>query len=368
MAEAYRSGVQEWSSKLVGVWNEWFDLPRSTGDLIGQLIGAAPGQVLAGESTTVNLYKLAAAANEYQRERPVVVCDENDFPTDRYVLAGLPGVEVRRLSSDPVTGVDANELASAIDERTALVCLSHVNYRSSARLDFEEVTAIAHERGALMLWDLCHSVGAVPVDLDGVGADLAVGCTYKYLNAGPGAPAFLYVNRDLQPRLRSPIQGWFAQQDQFEMGQRFEPVEGVGRFAAGSPPMLGLLAVGAAVSLLLEAGVDRLWSKSQALTAMLSHLVEDRLERFDVTLASPADPNRRGAHVSVSHRDAWSLCRALIARGLVVPDFRVPDTLRLGPAAIYTRFVDVYDAVDRMAALLGAGDFDRQPAPKGSVT
>lgn len=362
--QALASGVDDWREKLVGGWQEWVDLPFTVGDLVGRLIGAAPGQVLAGDSTTVNLYKLASAAVALQRGRPVVVCDENEFPTDRYVLAGLPGVELRHVPSDPVNGIDVDQLGSAVDDRTALVCLSHVNYRSAARLDIEAVTTLVRGRGAMMLWDLCHSAGAVPIDLDAAGADFAVGCTYKYLNAGPGAPAFLYVRRDLQPALRSPIWGWFAQRDQFEMGEGFEPVEGVGRFAAGSPPILGLLAVRAGASLLLEAGVERLWAKSQALTAMLVQLVDDRLEPLGARLGSPRDPERRGAHVSVIHDDAWPLCSALISRGLVVPDFRVPDSVRLGPAPAYTRFVDVYDAVDRIAEVL-AGGLDGAPDDAG---
>ena len=372
--DGLRSGVEEWGSKLAGGWDEWGDLPASTGDLVGRLIGASPGQVLVGDSTTVNLYKLAVAAIDYRRGRSVIVCDENEFPTDRYVLAGIAArvgadsVEVRRIRSDPVNGLDIDELVSALDDHTALVCLSHVNYRSSARLDLEEVTSLVHDRGALMLWDLCHSAGAVPVDLDGVGADLAVGCTYKYLNAGPGAPAFVYVSRELQSRLRSPVWGWFAQRDQFAMGPTFEPMHGVERFAAGSPPVLGLVAVAASVSLLLDAGLDRLWKKSRALTAMLVDLAADRLERYGVGLATPADPDRRGCHVSLTHPDAWSLYRALVSRGLVIPDFRVPDTIRLGPAPIYTRFVDVYDAVDRFAALLESGDFKSEPVPREPLT
>jgi kynureninase len=355
VAEAIDAGVGDWREKLVGGWQDWVDLPFSAGDLVGRLVGAGPGQVLVCDSTTVNLYKLASAALAVQEGRPVIVCDENEFPTDRYVLAGLPGAELRQVRSDPVAGADLESLSAVVDDRTALVCLSHVNYRSAARLDIAEVTSMVHSRGAMVLWDLCHSAGAVPIDVDGAGADLAVGCTYKYINAGPGAPAFLYVRKDLQEGMRSPISGWFAQRDQFEMGQVFEPVEGVGRFAAGSPPVLGLMAVAAGASLLLEAGVDRLWAKSQALTGMLAELVAERLEPLEARLGSPADPARRGAHVSVIHEKAWPLCSALISQRLVVPDFRVPDTVRLGPAPAYTRFVDAYDAVDRIAEVLAGG-------------
>ena len=382
-AEALRQAVEEWGSRLVTGWQEWVDLPTSTGDLVGRLIGAEAGQVLVADSTTVNLFKLAVAALNLHAEKghaerrhagqpqsgqPVVVCDENEFPTDRYVLAGLPGVEVRQLRSDPIIGVDVDELASVVDERTALVCLSHVNYRSGARLDIEEVTSLVHDRGALMLWDLCHSAGGVPVGLDSARVDLAVGCTYKYLNAGPGSPAFLYVSRDLQGRLRSPIQGWFAQHDQFAMGETFQPVKGVGGFAAGTPPVLGLIAVAASASQLLEAGVELLWSKSQKLTAMIVDLVAERLAQYGIVLGSPTDPGRRGAHVSVRHADGWPLCKALISRGLVIPDFRAPDTVRLGPAPIYTRFVDVYDAVERIANVLEGGGLPRDAGPRPTVT
>jgi kynureninase len=281
------------------------------------------------------------------------VGDAHDFPTDRYVLAGLAearGCELRLLASDPVNGLHLDELASAIDDRTALVCLSHVNYRSAARLDLDAVTGLAHEHGALVLWDLSHSAGAVPVQLDAAGADLAVGCTYKYLNAGPGAPGYLYVRRDLAGELRQPVRGWFGQQDQFEMGLAYQPAPGVGRFLTGTPPILGLVAVEAGVDLLLEAGVERLWAKSQALTGALVDLVRHRLEPAGVALASPADPARRGGHVSIAHARAQAWCATLIERGLVVPDFRTPDVIRLGPAPLNTRFVDVYEAVERISA------------------
>jgi kynureninase len=363
--EAIAAGVREWQAQLVGGWRDWIELPSAVGDRVGLLVGAGPGQVVVCDSTTVNLYKAAAAALAARPERTVIVGDAGDFPTDRYVLAALAedrGCELRLVDSGPVDGVTAGDLAAVVDRRTALVCLSHVNYRSAARLDLPAVTELAHECGALMCWDLSHSAGAVPVGLDAAGADLAVGCTYKYLNAGPGAPGYLYARRGLADDLRQPIAGWFGQQDQFEMGEDYRPVAGVGRFLTGSPPILGLLAVQAGVELLLEPGLDRLWTKSQALTALLTDLIADRLAPLGATLASPADPSRRGAHVAVAHPDAWSWCAALIERQLVVPDFRPPDVIRLGPAPLYTRFVDVYDAVDRMAEVLAAGLAPRQDA------
>jgi kynureninase len=356
--EALLAGVQEWQTRLVSGWSGWIELPGQVGDQLGALLGAAPGQVLACDSTTVNLYKLAGAALSARAGRSVIVGDANDFPTDRFVLAGLAearGCQLRLVASDPVAGLGLDELAAVVDTRTALVCLSHVNYRSGARLDLAAVTEVAHDCGALVLWDLSHSAGAVPVGLDSAGVDLAVGCTYKYLNAGPGAPGFLYVRRDLIPDLRQPIWGWFGQQDQFDMGPRYQPAPGVGRFLTGTPPILGLFAVRAGIDTLLEAGLDRLWTKSQALTSLLVTLVNERLQPAGARLATPADPDRRGGHVSVSHPQAWPWCSTLIERGLVIPDFRPPDTIRLGPAPLYTRFVDVFDAVERLANVLQSG-------------
>jgi kynureninase len=355
---AVEAGLGEWASRLVGGWSRWIDLPTLVGDRLGVLLGAGPGQVVVCDSTTVNLYKVVDAALSARPHRQVIVGDVHDFPTDRYVLGALAAAhrcELRLVDSDPIGGLTPDELAAAVDERTAVVSLSHVNYRSAARLDVAAVTELVHGQGALMCWDLSHSAGAVPVDLDLTGVDLAVGCTYKYLNAGPGAPGYLYVRRGLADELHQPIAGWFGQQDQFEMGASYQPAAGIGRFLTGSPPVLGLLAVQAGVELLLEAGLDRLWAKSQALTALLSDLIAARLAPLGASLASPAEPARRGAHVSVAHADAWSWCAALVDRGLVVPDFRPPNVVRLGPAPLYTRFVDVYDAVDRMADVLAAG-------------
>jgi kynureninase len=358
--QALEAGLLDWERHLVGGWSRWIDLPGEVGDRLGALIGAGAGQILVCDSTTVNLYKVADAALALQaghNGRTVIVGDAHDFPTDRYVLAGLAearGCDLRLLASDPVNGLDLEDLAAALDDNTALVCLSHVNYRSAARLDLAAVTELAHAHGALMLWDLCHSAGAVPVDLDAVGADLAVGCTYKYLNAGPGAPGYLYVRRRLAGEFRQPIRGWFGHQDQFAMGPAYQPAPGVGRFLTGTPNVLGLLAVRAGVDLLLEAGLDRLWAKSQALTAALIEQARDRLEPAGVTLASPTEPARRGGHVSIAHTRAWPWCATLVERGLVVPDFRAPDVMRLGPAPLYTRFVDVYDAVERICAVIAA--------------
>ncbi len=275
---------REWGTGLVRSWSHWIGLPGRAGDLLGSyLLGAAPGQLAVCDSTTVNLYKLARAALSARPGRSVIVTDDDNFPTDRYVLAGIAaerGAQLRLIHTDLDSGVTADAVRAAVDSATALVSLSHVAYRSGALADMAEITGIVHDVGALALWDLCHSAGSVPVELDDSGADLAVGCTYKYLNAGPGAPAFLYVSRRLQTALRQPIQGWFGQRAQFEMGPAYDPVPGIGRFLTGTPDIAGTAAVEEGARLLAEAGIDRLREKGIA-----AHRVPDRARRC---LARPA--------------------------------------------------------------------------------
>ncbi len=367
VVEALEAAVRDWAENLVGGWSRWIDLPGAVGDRVGRLIGAGPGQVVVCDNTTVNLYKLAAAALAARPERRTILADADDFPTDRYVLEGLAestGRELRLVRGDAVNGLDVDALSSLLGPDTALVSLSHVNYRSGARVNLAAITEAAHRHGALILWDLCHSAGAVPIELDDSGADLAVGCTYKYLNGGPGSPAFAYVRHDLQAELRPPVWGWFGQQDQFAMGPDYEPATGVRRFLSGTPPVLALLAVDAAAATLESAGIAALWAKSQQLTAILVDLVQERLGPLGASLASPSDPGRRGAHVSIAHSKAWPWCKALIDRHLVIGDFRPPEMIRLGPAPLYTRFVDVFDAIERMAEVLEMGVEDTGVRPR----
>jgi kynureninase len=360
--------VAEWGEVLVGGWARWIELPVRVGDLLAQIVGAEAGEVLACDSTTVNLYKLVHAALDL---RPgAIVVDEHEFPTDRYVLEGVAArrhVELRRLSSDPVAGPQADEVAAAAAE-AGVVVLSLVHYRSGALVDLPAITRAVHDAGALVLWDLSHAAGAVPVGLTEHGVDLAVGCTYKYLNAGPGAPAYLYVRRELQEELRSPIQGWFGQRDQFAMGPEYEPADGIERFHAGTPPIVLLAAVQAAAEVVLEAGIEAARAKSRGLTELTVRLYDERLEALGFRLASPRDPEQRGGHVSLAHADGWQICRALIELADVVPDFRAPDVVRLGFAPLYSRFVDVWDAVDRLAALVESGGYREVAADRLRVT
>jgi len=338
---------QEWGTALARSWDHWVDLPARAGDVVGGLIGAAPGQVIVTDNTTVNLYKLATAALDARPGRPVIVTDHDNFPSDRYVLAGLAaqrGAELRMLETDIDQGLHPDLVRAAVDEDTALVSLSHVAYRSGALADMAAITEIVHQAGALVLWDLCHSVGAVPVDLDGCDADLAVGCTYKYLNAGPGAPAFAYVSARLREVLRQPIWGWFSQRDQFAMGPRYDPAPGMAKFMTGTPSIPGTAAVEEGARLLLEAGLEPMRAKSMRLTGYLIELADAWLVPLGCTVATPREASRRGGHVSFCHPEAERIVARLAEQG-VITDYRIPDRFRFGLPALTTRFTDVWDAV-----------------------
>jgi kynureninase len=372
--ERLRTVVEdEWGSRLIRSWNErWMDLALRAGDRIGEhLVGAAPGQVAVSDSTSVNLYKLAAAALDARPGREVIVSDHHNFPSDRYVLEGLAAASGRRLELvefDELQGPTAAAVERAIGERTALLSLSHVDYRSGALADMAAISAVAHRAGALTLWDLCHSVGAVPVELDAGGADLAVGCTYKYLNAGPGAPAFLYVRREHQGRLRQPIWGWFGQRDQFAMAQGYDPAPDLSRFLVGTPFVPGIALVEEGVAVLAEAGIQRLRAKGIALTELLIELHDAWLAPLGFSLASPRDAAVRGAHVSLAHPDGYRISQALISQARVIPDFRPPDRIRFGPAPLTTRFVDVWDAMERLRQVVANGLHHRVDPERTRVT
>jgi kynureninase len=346
--------VDRWGSRLVGGWHDWIDLPERVGDdLARAALGARPGEVIVSDSTTVNLFKLASAALDVADHARAIVTDAHNFPTDRYVLDGLArqrGLELRLFEPDPVEGPQLEDVARACaGGDVGLVCLSHVGYRSGALADVE---AITREAGARVLWDLSHSVGVVPIKLTDWGVELAVGCTYKYLNAGPGAPAFLYVREELQEELQTPIWGWFGQREQFAMERSYDPEPGIRGFLAGTPPILDLTAVRVGARLVAEAGVGSLRNKAMTLTDLIVELHDDWLAPLGFELASPRDAERRGAHVALRHDEAWPISRAMIGRARVIPDFRGPDSIRLGVPPLYTRAVDVWDALDRLRGLV----------------
>jgi kynureninase len=347
----------EWAGELIRGWDHWLGEPRRIGDVLGtQILGARPDETIVCDSTTVNFSRLAAAALAARPRRRLIVTDRENFPTDRYVLEGLArdhDREIVWLDPDPVDGpsvADIADVLAAHGDDVALVTLTHVNYRSAAIADLPAITGLADEAGALVLWDLCHSAGAVPVELEAHGVDLAVGCTYKYLNGGPGAPGYLYIRAEHQEALRNPIQGWFGQADQFEMGQGFRAQPGIAGWLTGTPGMLGLAAVDEAIRLVAEAGIDRIRAKGVALTEYAIALHDALLAPLGFTLGSPRDSVRRGAHVSMRRPDARDLTRRMIAAD-VIPDFRAPDSIRLGLSPLTTSFADVRRAFDRIAEL-----------------
>jgi len=345
---------EEWGGDLVRGWDHWLELPTKVGDaLAGTVLGARAGEVLVCDSTTINFYKLAVAAIKARPGRRAIVAVRDDFPTDRYVLEGLAAandLELRWLTANPVNGPLPRDVAAALDEEVALVALSHVNYRSAAIADMAGITRLAHDAGALVLWDLSHSAGAIPVELEASGADAAVGCTYKYLNAGPGAPAYLYVRTGLQGELRNPIQGWFGRRDQFAMGQGYEPAPGIASWLTGTPTIVALVAVEEGVRLTAEAGIAAIRAKGIALTEFAIELHDAWLAPLGFELGSPRDAARRGAHVAIRRSDAKRLCAELIEAG-VVPDFREPDSIRLGLSPLTTSFANVRTAMDRLRDL-----------------
>src|ERR1700678_195974 len=336
----------ECGGDLARSWDHWVDLPGRAGDLVGTLIGAAPGQVLVTDNTTVNLYKLACAALDARPGRHVIVTDQDNFPSDRYVVEGIAaqrGAELRMLTTDINEGLTPDAVRAAVDEDTALVSLSHVAYRSGALADMTAITQIVHEAGALMLWDLCHSVGAVPIELDACDVDLAVGCTYKYLSAGPGAPAFAYVSARLREVLRQPIWGWFSQRDMFAMGPGYDPAPGMAKFMTGTPSIPGTAAVEEGARLLLAAGIGPMRAKSMRLTSYLIHLGDAWLTPLGCTLGTPRACERRGGHVTFCHPQAEQIVGQLAAANIVA-DYRTPGRFRIGLAPLTTRFTDVWTA------------------------
>jgi kynureninase len=345
----------EWGEGLIRSWTRhgWIDLPLRLGDKIARLIGAAPGEVAVGDSTSVNLFKLLAGALALRPGRRVILSERDNFPTDLYIAEGLAALLGR---GHELRLVDGAEVEAAIGADTALVLLTHVNYRSGRMHDMAALTRRAHEAGALMLWDLAHSVGAMPVDLGGCDADLAVGCGYKYLNGGPGAPAFLYIAKRLQAGFRSPLTGWLGHAAPFAFETGYRAAEGIARALTGTPAILAMAALEVGVDLMLEADMALLRAKSVA----LGELFRARVERDcpELTLASPRDPAARGSQICFAHPEGYAVMQALIACG-VIGDFRAPDIMRFGFAPLYLRYEEVARAADMLRDILATRAWDR---------
>jgi kynureninase len=366
---------QEWGCDLIRSWNKnWWDAPIRVGEKIARLVGAAQGQIVACDTVSINLFKLAASALALQPDRTSIVTDTLNFPSDLYILQGLISflgnrhTLIRIGSQDGDITPDLDSLAAAIDDNTALVTLSHITFKSGYLYDMAAITKLAHRHGAFIIWDLSHSIGAVPVALDVCNADFAVGCTYKYLNGGPGSPAFLYIRQDLQNQVVSPICGWWGQNVPFAFGLDYIPAPGVSRFLAGTQPILSLLAMEAALEPSLDAGMDALRAKSVALSEYLITLIDAVLVPLGFQLASPRAADRRGSHISIRHPEGYRINRCLIEEMHVLPDFRAPDNLRLGLAPLYTSFAEIWEAVDRIRQLVAEERYLKYPSVRQTVT
>ncbi len=373
-AELVRETVESgWGEDLVRGWNGgWIDLPQRLGAKVARLIGAGEDEVIFADSTSVDFFKLAMATLEARPGRKKLVTDDMNFPSDLYLLQGcarLAGeVEIVVVPSEDGVSLDPERIEAELDGGTALLALSHVTFKSGWIHDLGRLSRSAREVGALTLWDLGHSAGSIPVDLQRCGADLAVGCSYKYLNGGPGAPAFLYVRQELQESLRSPIQGWFGQRDPFDFALEYRPAPGIGRFLAGTPPVLSMVAVEPGVDLLLEAGMECIREKSLRQTELLIGLWDDRLRPLGVALNSPRDPARRGSHVSLGHPEGLRIARALVEEMALIPDFRRPDNIRLGVAALYNTFEEVVEGIERIRRVIEERIYERYPVEMNGVT
>jgi kynureninase len=361
-----------WGNRLIRSWNEgWFTLAEQIGGKIACLLGALPDEVIVADSTSVNLFKLALAALEIQSKRHKIITDDLNFPSDLYVLQGISrlraGSYVQVVSSPDGIHGPVEALAEAIDEDTALVVLSHTTFKSSFTYDLTAVTQLAHQTGAIILWDLSHSAGSVPINLNSSNVDLAVGCTYKYLNGGPGAPAFLYMRRDWQEKLHNPIAGWMGQHNPFDFNLGYSPEPGLRHFLSGTPTILSLAAIEPGVDLLLEAGMDKIRTKSVQQSEYLIELWRELLAPIGFRLNSPPAPERRGSHISLGHEEGWRINQALIDQN-ILPDFRRPDNIRLGITPLYTTYEDLWTAVTHLHTIVTQKQYQSYSQSTHTVT
>lgn len=366
---------EEWGKDLIQSWNHgWWDAPTRVGEKVASLVGAAPGQVLVSDTVSTNLFKLCLSSLALRPGRQKIITDTLNFPSDLYVLQGcvkLLGDQqqiIRIGSRDNDVTPDLDRLYDAIDADTALVALSQVVFKSGYLYDVQAITEKAHQMGALVIWDLCHSVGVMPIHLDDWEVDFALGCTYKYLNGGPGSPAFLYVNKRLQEKATSPIWGWWGQNSPFNFDLEYTPADGIKRFQTGTQPLLSLLSLEAALETSLQAGMTAIREKSIQLTEYFTFLFDQVLQPLRFTLGTPRQSARRGSHISLRHPEGYRINRVMIDELSLVPDFRSPDNIRFGLAPLYTTFGEVWEAVDRTRQVVQNRMFEGVPNERRGVT
>lgn len=374
----------EWATEVVDGWAHWIDEAQVVGDIVAAAaLGTGPGQTLVCDTTSVNLYQLLGAAIKARPGRSQIVVDAANFPTDRYVVQGLAeahGLTIVTLNNDGSGGPGARNIDTVdelitvealepfLTEDVAVLTLQAIHYRSGARPDVKAITALARSRGILVVWDCAHAVGSIDLDFDGNGVDLAVGCTYKYGNSGPGAPAWLFVRRELQAELRPPIQGWFAQADQFAMGPEFEPTDTIRRFQIASPSIIGLRSVGAAFEMIAEAGIVAIEAKAALGTELMIQLFDAWLAPLGFRLGTPRSANKRGGHITIHHPEARQIAFAMRTSINVVPDFRMPDGIRLAMSPLPTSFTEVWDGFARMRDLVASGEYRDMSSEGNRVT
>ncbi|HJS73336.1 MAG TPA: kynureninase [Vicinamibacteria bacterium] len=348
--------AEEWGQGLIRSWNahDWIRYPRRVGDRIAKILGAAPGQVVAADSTSVNLFKLLGAAAGLRPGRAVILSEEENFPTDLYVAQGFAAL----LGSARLELVRRPDLLGAIDEDVAVVTLTHVDFRTGEIHDMRELTRLCHDRGAMVIWDLSHSAGAVPLHLDRDDVDFAIGCGYKYLNGGPGAPAYLYVAERHQAAIRPPLSGWMGHEAPFAFDTDYRPAPGIERHLCGTPAILAMAALEVGVEITTRADIEQLREKSRSMGDLFLRLVAERCQGLGLTPACPGDSAKRGSQVSLRHAEGYPIMQALIAEN-VIGDFRAPDVLRFGFTPLYLRYVDVWDAVMILKRILESGAFRR---------
>ena len=360
LSQAYQTIEQQWGLGLIQSWNDagWFDLPYQLGDRVAQLIGAAAGEVVVTDSTSINLYKALAPALQLRPNRKVIVLESSNFPTNNYITQGL----LTHLKADyTIRYTEADGIEAAINDEVAAVCLTHAHYKTGRLLDMAGITEKTHAAGAISIWDLCHSAGALEVDLNGCGVDFAVGCTYKYLNGGPGSPAYLFMATRLHDQVQQPLTGWWGHAEPFAFERDYRPTTGIGQMLSGTQPIVSLALVNVGLETFEQVDIRVLREKSMALGQLLIDLVKQRCGTYGFDLISPENAEQRGSHVSFAHENGYPIMKALVAAG-VVGDFRAPDTVRFGIAPLYLRYTDIWDAVERLRHIMATETWQNEIA------
>ncbi|WP_394991334.1 kynureninase [Emticicia sp.] len=368
----------QWGKRLIRSWNEhWMALPNKIAAKIAKIVGAREDEIFVGESTSINFYKLAYAALNFDPSRTKIISDSLNFPTDLYVLQGLieqqfQSHSLKIIESKDEISITEEQIAAQLDQNTAFLTLSHVVFKSAFMYDMKKINALAHQKGAFVIWDLSHAAGAVPIHLNEANADMAVGCTYKYLNGGPGSPAFLYVRKDLQEKLLNPIWAWFSHQKPFEFSLDYEAKNDIQRFSTGTPSVISLAAIEPGLDLLIEAGISNLRQKSILQSNFLVAMIQNCLVPLGFTIASPLNINERGSHISIQHAEGYRINRAMIepfdGSKSIIPDFRPPNNIRLGIAPLYNTFQELYETVTRIKQIVEEKQFEKYSAEKLNVT